>query len=47
MCEGVVSAPALSSGLAAATNTAALVLPAVQQELVTKLKQKRQTENQK
>ena len=47
MCEGVMSADAVSKTLVSATNTASLVLPAVQEELVNRLKQKRNSENQK
>ena len=47
MCEGVMSADAVSKALVSATNTASLVLPAVQEELVNRLKQKRNSENQK
>ena len=47
MCEGVMSSDAMSKALVSATNTSSLVLPAVQEELVHRLKQKRKTENQK
>ena len=47
LCQGVMTSSTMSRGLASATETAALVLPAVQQELVTKLKQTRAKENQK
>ena len=47
MCEGVMSADAVSKALVSATNTASLVLPDVQEELVNRLKQKRNSENQK
>ena len=46
MCEGVLKTEDLARGLAAATQQAAIVLPAVQQELVNKLKKKKQKENQ-
>ena len=47
MSEGLLSSSMVSQGLAAATETAALVLPAVQEQLVKNLKQKRARENQK
>ena len=47
MCEGVMTGDAVSKALVSATNTANLVLPAVQEELVHRLKQKRNSENQK
>lgn len=47
MSEGVMSTSMVSRGLAAATDTANLVMPAVQEQLVNKLKQKRLKENQK
>ena len=47
MCEGVMTSDSVSRALVSATNTASLVLPAVQEELVHRLKQKRNSENQK
>ena len=47
MCEGVMTGDSVSKALVSATNTASLVLPAVQEELVHRLKQKRNSENQK
>ena len=47
MCEGVMSSEAMSRALVSATNTASLVLPAVQEELMLKLKRKKHSENQK
>ena len=47
MCEGVIQTEDLARGLAAATQQAAIVLPAVQQELVEKLKKKKLKENDK
>ena len=47
MSEGVMSTSMVSRGLATATHTANLVMPAVQEQLVNKLKQKRSKENQK
>merc|ERR1719153_1095945 len=47
MCEGVIQTEDLARGLAAATQQAAIVLPAVQQELMEKLKKKKLKENDK
>ena len=47
MCEGVLQTEDVARGLAVATQQAAIVLPAVQQELVEKLKKKKLKENQK
>ena len=46
VCQGVLSPPSLSSALAAATQQAAVLLPAVQQELVQIFKKKKLRDNQ-
>ena len=46
MCEGVLKTEDLSKGIAEATQQAAIVLPAVQQELVEKLKKGKLKENE-
>ena len=45
MCDGILQTEDLARGMAAATQQAANVLPAVQQELVEQLKKKKQREN--
>ena len=46
MCQGVMSSELMSRGLATATEVSAMVLPAVQQQLVDKLKKKKMKDNQ-
>merc|ERR1711915_516661 len=47
MCDGILQTEDLARGMAAATQQAANVLPAVQQELVEQLKKKKLRENDK
>ena len=46
VCQGVLSPASLSSAMAAATQQAGILLPAVQQELVQIFKKKKLRDNQ-